>query len=123
MKLTDSIAAGKIVSLMGNEVEVWPNWCAGHTCVQCHLEGKIRCAPRFRSGTVVTTPKRILVVRREYVPPGNFSVAQTAEHPPRAKPRKHSSASPNRASLAQRARRERERAEQREQKPLGYTAK
>ena len=30
-------------------IEIWPKYCTRFSqCLQCHLEGKMRCAPRFR---------------------------------------------------------------------------
>ncbi len=39
----------EMIHLGFEEVETWPKYCIryGH-CIQCHLEGKILCAPRFR---------------------------------------------------------------------------
>jgi len=30
-------------------IEIWPKYCVRYFhCLQCHYEGKIQCAPRFR---------------------------------------------------------------------------
>lgn len=38
------------ISILGEKVEVWPKFCKckGVKCIQCFIEGKIRCDPRFR---------------------------------------------------------------------------
>jgi len=50
---------GKDTLRVGTEIiEIWPPYCVRYFhCLQCHLEGKIQCAPRFRA----TEKDKILV--------------------------------------------------------------
>jgi len=35
-------------------IGIWPKYCIRfRRCFQCHLEGKVQCAPRFREKVIV----------------------------------------------------------------------
>lgn len=42
----------EVVKIEFEDVDIWPDWCVRDSkkCIQCHLEGKIACHPRFRKG-------------------------------------------------------------------------
>jgi len=47
----DANLGGADTLRIGTElIDVWPSYCVRRytRCVQCHIEGKIQCAPRFR---------------------------------------------------------------------------
>ena len=41
------IPKGELIRVNYDFYEVWREHCAGENCLQCILEGKIRCSPRF----------------------------------------------------------------------------
>jgi len=48
--MIETVPMGKTIKVFGEEIDIWPQFCTnnGH-CVQCVIEGKIRCLPYFHN--------------------------------------------------------------------------
>lgn len=60
--ISQLVPRGKLVNVGWDEIEVWPAHCVnGHNCLQCYVEGKIPCSPRWwRYSPVYTSPQPCL---------------------------------------------------------------